>query len=54
MTEDPQQRLFQFLEWGNTYGKEKGFVRLFSLMYRPMLMPVHPDCMKKILKTAGN
>lgn len=53
MTEDPSERLDQFVEWGNEYASEKGFMRLYSLLFRPMLVACHPYGMRKILKTAG-
>jgi hypothetical protein len=52
-TLDPQQRLYKFLEWGNKFSKERGYVRIWGALGRPVIIACHPSSMKRILKTAG-
>lgn len=51
-TLDPQQRLYKFLEWGNKFSKERGYVRIWGALGRPAIIACHPSSMKRILKTA--
>ncbi|KAL4240868.1 hypothetical protein ACF0H5_001653 [Mactra antiquata] len=48
----PEERLMQFVKWGNEHSKEKGYIVIWGSFGRPMLVPCHPSTMKKILKTA--
>lgn len=51
-TLEPHERLMKFLEWGNKFSKEKGYVRVWGSFWRPVIIACHPYSMKKILKTA--
>ena len=53
MPDDAHERLDMFIDWCNTYSREKGFVRLWSTFWRPLIVACHPSSMRSILKTAG-
>ncbi|KAH3871925.1 cytochrome P450 4F1-like isoform X2 [Dreissena polymorpha] len=52
MPDDAHERLDMFIDWCNTYSREKGFVRLWSTFWRPLIVACHPSSMRSILKTA--
>lgn len=49
---EADERLQQFLDWGNQYSKEKGYVLLWGSFWRPTIVACHPFSMRRILKTA--
>ena len=47
------ERLQHFLDLCDKYGN-KGYIRLWSVLFKPIIVICGPDSMKRILKTAGS